>query len=315
MKVLVTGGNGFIGRATCRELLRLCHQPIVLDPRGREPEPGCELRLGDIRDATAVSEAVAHAEAVVHLAGILGTQETITNPLPTAETNVLGGLNVFQAAALHELPTVNIGVGNWFEDNTYSLTKNCVERFVNMYGKYRGLPVATVRALNAYGPGQSVAAPYGPSKVRKITPSFVMKVLHRHEIEVYGDGQQIMDMVFVDDVARVLVAALLHVQKYGYRPDVPVFEAGTGRRTPVLQIAQEVIEAAAAVGVRNLPRIITHLPMRPGETPGVEVRANTETLKPLAEFGIEPARFTQLEPGMLTTVQWYRDHLNEVSDH
>jgi UDP-glucose 4-epimerase len=312
MKVLVTGGNGFIGRAACRELLRQGHTPIVLDPRGRPPVTGAELRLGDVRDCVAVNEAAAHADAIIHLAGVLGTQETIANPVPAAETNIHGGLNVLQAAAESDLPTVNIGVGNWFENNTYSLTKHCVERFVDMYGRYRSGRVATVRALNAYGPGQSIAAPYGPSKVRKVTPSFVMKALRGHEIEIYGDGQQIMDMVYVDDVARVLVAALAHVTQHGYQPDLPVFEAGTGRRTTVLQIAEAVLAAAVTAGVdaKDLPSI-RHLPMRPGETPGVEVRADVETMAPLAGFGVDPAAFVPLERGMVTTVQWYLDRLHD----
>lgn len=303
MEILVTGGNGFIGRATCAALLEAGFTPTVFDPRGRRPIDGAHLRVGDIRDATAVNEAVAHAQGVMHLAGVLGTQETIQNPLPAAETNVLGGLNVLNAAVEYGLPTVNIAVGNWFEDNTYSLTKNCVERFCNMFRKYRALPVATVRALNAYGPGQSVAAPYGPSKVRKITPSFVMRVLHDDPIEIYGDGQQIMDMIHVDDVAKTLVAALKFV--IDGNTQETIFEAGTGRPTTVLDIAQAVLGAADKLGIDTESSIV-HLPMRPGETPGVVVKADTTTLAPLATYGIDPSKFVQLEQGMRETLDWYR---------
>lgn len=302
MRVLVTGGNGFIGRSTCRELRDRGHTVLVLDPSGRDPEPGCDLYRGDIRDDVAVTEASAHVQGIIHLAGVLGTQETIDNPRPAAATNILGGLNVLEAATRYDLPMVNIGVGNWFENNPYSLTKNTVERFLAGYVRDRGLRGCTVRAVNAYGPSQSIAAPYGPSKVRKITPSFVMRALHGHPIEIYGDGNQIMDMVWVDDVARVLVAALHHVTDGEVAID-HVFQAGTGAATTVNTIAETVV---ATVG-KLFPTIptseVTHLPMRPGETPGVVVRADPGTLAPLAHYGIDPHRFVTLPDGIAHTVQ------------
>lgn len=302
-EILVTGGNGFIGRAVCRALLGEGFSVTVLDPRGRPPVPGCNLRLGDIRDATAVDEAVAHAEGVIHLAGVLGTQETISNPLPAAETNVLGGLSVLNACAAHGAPIVNIGVGNWFEDNTYSLTKHTLERFCNMFRRHRGTRVVTVRALNAYGPGQSVAMPYGPSRVRKIIPSFTARALRGDPIEIYGDGLQIMDMIYVDDVAKVLVASLRYLDDN--ESSEVVFEAGTGRPTTVLDIARAVLDAVRAAGVDTASEI-RHLPMRPGETPGVVVKANVSTLAALAPYGVDPEYFVPLELGMAETASWYR---------
>lgn len=307
-QILVTGGTGFIGTATCMELVRRGYVPTVLDPRVRpdgSPRP-YRTMLGDIRDPVAVNQAVAHADGVIHLAGVLGTQETITNPVPAALTNVVGGLNVLQAAAEYGVPTINIGVGNWFENNTYSLTKNTVERFVHMYTKYRKAPIHTVRALNAYGPGQSVAAPYGSSKVRKIGPSFIFRALHGDPVEIYGDGLQVMDMVHVGDVARVLVSALEWVDERPTAcPHTPIFEVGTGRKTTVLEIAQCVNRIVKESGA-GPGSDIEHLPMRPGETPGVEVFANVDTLKPLEEYGIVPDRFVTLEDGMAETVEWYR---------
>jgi UDP-glucose 4-epimerase len=298
--VLVTGGNGFIGRATCTALRAHRHRVTVFDPRGRTPEPGCDLYRGDIRDDVAVVEAASHVEAIIHLAGVLGTQETIANPRPAAATNILGGLNILEAAAQYQLPMVNIGVGNWFENNPYSLTKNTVERFVLSYAKYRNLRACTVRAVNAYGPSQSIAAPYGPSKVRKITPSFILRALHGDPIEIYGDGNQIMDMVWVDDVAGILVAALHYIVDEG--PTDHVFEAGTGAATTVNMVAEMVV---GTVGKQfpHLPQSeITHLPMRPGETPGAVVRADPKTLAPLAHYGIDPDRFVFLSQGLAQTV-------------
>ncbi|MGH3584744.1 MAG: NAD-dependent epimerase/dehydratase family protein, partial [Pseudonocardia sp.] len=219
---------------------------------------------------------------------------TITNPLPAAETNVLGGLNVLQAAAQYGLPGVNIAVGNHWENNTYSISKSTVERFATMYRTYRSLPVTVVRALNAYGPRQTIAAPFGPSKVRKIMPSFICRALTGTPIEVYGDGSQIMDMIHVRDVADILARALEHTETYGGIDTV--LEAGTGRRTTVLDIAQAVTKETGGGH-------INHLPMRPGETPGAIVLGDPTTLDLLS-----PQPLTTLEDGITETVAWYREH-------
>ena len=296
VKVLVTGGNGFIGQYVCEELENRDINVVVFDRQHDKAETARDTHLGDIRDATSVTESVAHVDAVIHLAGCLGTQETINNPLPAAETNIMGGLNVLQACTQYAVPLVNIAVGNYFEDNTYSLTKDCVSRFCNMYREYRDLPVTVVRALNAYGPRQSVAYPYGTSKVRKIMPSFIMRALNAHPIEVYGSGNQIMDMIYVSDVAKILVSALLYTVQYGAVGSV--LSAGTGRRTTVNDIAQLVVEYVGR-------GTISHIPMRPGETPGVEVLGFPETLNIL---GVVKEQLMPLEQGIAKTVDWYRDN-------
>jgi UDP-glucose 4-epimerase len=299
--VLVTGGNGFIGRYVVEELVDRGYPVSVLDTRYREPAPGSTIVLGDTRDPVAVTEAVAHAEGVIHLAGVLGTQETIQNPRPAAETNILGGLNVLEACAQYDVPLVNIAVGNYWMNNTYSITKNTVERFVDMFGRYRGARMASVRALNAYGPRQSAAAPYGPSKVRKIMPAFVCRALEGVPIEVYGDGEQIMDMIYVADVARILVSTLEVVANDGAILDV--IEAGTGMPTTVNDIAQVVIRSAAAYTGGD-PVELVHLPMRPGETDRSVVLGDPTTL---ARVGVEASSLLPLEEGVARAVRYFAE--------
>jgi UDP-glucose 4-epimerase len=295
--VLVTGGNGFIGSYVVAELLDRGYDVDVLDTRYRETPEGSHVVLGDLRDASAVTEAVAHVEGVIHLAGVLGTQETIDNPRPAVETNIIGGLNLLQAIAQHKVPAVNIAVGNHWMDNTYAISKSTMERFVRMYNAERGTSITSVRALTAYGPRQVAAAPYGPSKVRKIMPSFICRALSGDPIEVYGDGQQIMDMIYVGDVARILVDALEATEQQG---SLPTIEAGTGRETTVNDIARSVIdEVAARTDVRSEVR---YLPMRPGETERAVVRADTSTL---ATIGLTQADLVSLEDGVTVTVDYY----------
>jgi UDP-glucose 4-epimerase len=293
MKVLVTGGNGFIGRVTAAELQQRGHDPVIFDRADSCFSAEREIFLGDIRDATAITEAVAHVDGVIHLAGVLGTQETIANPRPAAETNILGGLNVLEACSQYKVPLVNIAVGNWFEHSTYSISKSTVERFTVMYARYRSLPACSVRAYNAYGPGQSVAQPYGTSRVRKIIPSFITRALHHEPIQVYGDGMQVMDMIYVADVARCLVQALENGPSGG-----ALWVAGTGRRTTVREIAELV--RAEVWRETGTGADIEYLPMRPGETPGSEVLADPDRLVP----GVDS--LISLEGGLHETVLYYR---------
>jgi UDP-glucose 4-epimerase len=300
--VLVTGGNGFIGGYVVEELQAREHQVYVLD-RKRPRVTADGFFWGDIKDPTLVTDAVSHVDGVVHLAGVLGTQETIDNPRPAAETNILGGINVIEACAQYDVPLVNIAVGNFWMDNTYSITKNTVERLVRMTAKYRGKSMVSVRALNAYGPRQVPIAPYGPSRVRKIMPSFICRALTGEPIEVYGDGSQIMDMIYVKDVAGILVTVLDALDSGSVVDDI---EAGTGNPTTVLDIAEEVATAVLALDGRAVT--VTNLPMRPGEDPASVVLGNPETLR---QFGIDPAELTSLSKGVYETVAYFQEFLGD----
>ena len=292
MRILVTGGNGFIGSHVVDELESSVFKTVTFDHAGRGDY------LGDIRDSTAVMEAMSHVNGFIHLAGILGTQECIQNPRPAVETNILGGLNVLEAASQYHVPGVCIGVGNHFMDNTYSITKSTVERFVKMYNAERGTQVNVVRAMNAYGPRQVPAKPYGPSSVRKIAPSFICRALRGDPIEVYGDGNQVSDMVYVTDVAKAMVQCLRAAMK-GYVLDRAV-EVGPSDHNTVLQIAKLVVE------LTNSKSDIIHLPSRPGEKVGASVFADTSTMDLI---GMDVRDLVSIEAGMAKSIAYYMEYL------
>ncbi|NRQ38326.1 NAD-dependent epimerase/dehydratase family protein [Nonomuraea sp. NN258] len=299
MKVGITGGNGFIGRYVCEELATRGHTPLVLDHRTRpEPDLPWEVMRGDIRDATVMTELAAHSDAIIHLAAVLGTQETITNPRPAAETNLMGGLNFLEAVAQYDLPGVYICVGNHWMDNSYSISKTAVERFVRMFNAHRGTRVNNVRVVNAYGPRQQAAPPFAPGKVRKITPAVVCRALSGMPVELYGGGTQVSDMVWVGDVAKALVSAL-ETAAGGVVLDHCV-EVGPATSATIREVAELVIELCATRGYPRVP--IADLPMRPGETPDTAVTADTETLR---SVGMDPASLVSLEEGMAKTIDWF----------
>ena len=310
-KVLVTGGGGFIGSYVIEELLAAGIQPMLFDHslpgviNHSEVRTDVELFQADIRDDVAVTEAAAHVDGIIHLAAVLGTQETIQNPRPSAHTNILGSLNVFEAAVQYDLPVVYAGVGNhWMREHgagTYTISKTAVEDFVRMYNQFRGAHISVVRPVNAYGPRQSVAAPYGTSKVRKIIPSFVCRALDGQPIEVYGDGTQVSDCVYVGDVAKVFVKTLIDTASAG--KGIPTLEVGPTESMTVNEVAQVVASTVSELTGKP-PVPITHLPMRPGEVPNSVTKADAYSV---VKVGLSPEDYVAIEDGIRDTVRWYME--------
>lgn len=298
-KVLVTGGSGFIGSYVVNNLKEQEIIPIIFD-RNKHIVSEDEIFLGDVRDYTSVSEAVAISDGVIHLAGVLGTSETVTDPKPAIDTNIYGSINVFQACKKYNKKCVYISVGNYWMNNSYSITKNTAERFAWMFNNELDTNIAIVRALNAYGPGQKHAP------VRKIIPNFIIPALKDESIIVYGDGSQIMDMIYVEDVADILVRALLvEHNNYKYSPTKdsnlsPKFDAGTGIRTNVQEIAELVIKMVGSGSIENVP-------MRKGEPEKSVVLGNPNTLLPLY-YGNLPY-LLPLKYGLSRTIPYYRSLL------
>lgn len=308
MRVLVTGCAGFIAGHVIDQLAERGDTVLGLDHLDRGDKEhwgplGHDYMLGDVRDSVAVSEAVARVDAVMHLAGVLGTAETVNDPRPAIETNIMGGLNVFQAMRAHGKAGVYIAVGNHWMNNSYSITKTTAERFALMFNREHETRIAVVRALNAYGPRQK------PSPVRKIIPNFVLPALRREPITIYGNGEQIMDMIFVEDVAHVLIRAMDYAHQGGRDgcPDVDlaehIFEAGTGRRTTVNEIADDVLETVFGEDDYDPAVAVKHVEMRAGETPQAVVLGDPQTLAPL---GLEGRDLMSLDLGLKATVDYYR---------
>ena len=332
MIVGVTGGNGFIGSWVQKSLTARGHKALVLDHKSRD-----NVMLGDVRDATIVQELAAHVDGIIHLAAVLGTAETIDAPIAAAETNILGTLNVFEAASRYDLPVVYAAVGNsGIGRGTYCITKACGEEFVKMYRDDRGLRVTAVRPMNAYGPGQSAPTPYGPSKVRKIVPSFVCSALSNKPMPLYGGGVQVSDAVYVKDVAETFVIALEHAAN-GNVPDYPI-DVGNVEPTTVLDVANAIAEIVPMAYIESIP-------MRAGEPHGGAIQTNDDLLKivnavceansllrridvqrTIRELGtvvsadintlkaveIDANCFLPLAEGIKQTVAWYKENENKV---
>ena len=327
MLVGVTGGSGFIGSYVVDELHSRGHEALVLDHKGRA-EKGL---LGDVRDSTIVMELAAHVDAIIHLAAVLGTAETIDSPMAAAETNIMGTINVFESAARYGIPVVFAAVGNAnIGRGTYCITKSCGERFVDMYREDRGQRIVSIRPMNAYGPRQSTPAPYGSAKVRKIVPSFVCSALSGDPMRLYGGGSQISDSVFVSDVASVFVTALEALFD-GVVPNHPI-DVGNPIASSVREVALEVAKNIDGAHIEDVP-------MRAGEPFGGALTTQEQLAKlvdavcqtnqqirridaqrSIRELGtvvsadintlnaihVDAKTFIPLSEGIRRTVDWYR---------
>ena len=262
MKMLVTGSAGFIGSAVKAELESRGMEMIAFD-----------TAQGNVLDHMSLWAAVARADAVINLAGRLGTSETFGEERDTAAVNIIGALNVADACAHFEIPMVQIGTGHKGQPNPYAITKACAEDLLLGRAKNSGQPITVVRAFHAYGPGQKAYPPHGVSPVRKIIPSFVCRALTGLPLEVTGDGTQVVDLVHVREVARVLVDAI------GARVG-EVVEAGTGQGMRVTDVAKTVIEYCRSRSS------IMYVPMRPGEPQHSEVVAGAPACDHPFPFGL-----------------------------
>lgn len=287
-KVLVTGGQGFIGGHVIQGLLDRGYQVSSFDRRAVKDIAGVQDFVGDIRDKNAVDQAIFDCDGVIHLAGILGTSETLQHIIETSEVNIMGTLNVFEAVKKYKKRCVYITLPDVWH-NVYAITKRTAKDFALLYNREFGTHINIVRGFNVYGEGQK----YKP--VRKFAPSFIIRAIMGQPLQVYGDGSQLVDLVYVKDTAEILIRAL-ELDKVADE----VIDSGSGNGEPLIKVAKIIAGMLKAK--------IEFLPMRPGETSKAIIRGDTTILhKWLGKF-----KFTPLEVGMKKTVGWYKKHYKEL---
>lgn len=236
MKLAVTGGSGFLGQAVIKHAEQAGHEAWSFDrAHGNDV-------LGSL-------DALRGADAVIHLAGMLGTSELFDAAESAVHANVIGTLRVLDWCKANDAGYVGITMPPVFP-SVYTATKVCADRLATAWHEAYGVPVSHVRAFNAYGPGQK----WGPGHPQKIVPTFARAAWEGRPLPVWGDGEQTMDLVHSDDVGRMLVDAATH-------GDDVTFDAGTGVAVTVNELAAAVLDVTGSTAG------VEHLPMRKGERP------------------------------------------------
>ena len=267
-RAIVTGGAGFIGSNLVRLLASRGHDVVVFDNLSsgvRANLDGLDVRFvqGDVRDASALGAAIDGADTVFHLAASVGNARSIEQPLDDAEVNVLGTLQVLEAARRHgvrkvvfsssagifgELKTLPIREDHPVEpDSPYGASKLAAEKQCLAYAKLYPLECICLRYFNVYGEHQRYDA-YG-----NVVPIFVHRLLRGEPLTVHGDGEQTRDLVAVEDVAEANYRAAAARGVSG------AFNIGSGSRISINDLVRTLSEVS---GVS--PRVV-HGPPRAGD--------------------------------------------------
>ena len=298
MAVLVTGGAGFIGSHVTEALVARGEEVVVLDDlssgkRENVPE-GAELVVGDIREPQEELFARLEPAACFHLAAQADVRVSVSRPDHDARINILGTINILEAALEHGTQIVFSSTGGALygecerpapEDSPkqplapYGTSKLAGEEYLATYNRLHETRHVTLRFGNVYGPRQD---PHGEAGVVAI---FFNRLLGGEQAQIFGDGSQTRDYVFVGDVVRATLAAAEN--------DGGVFNVGTGRETSVIELyelCRRVAgkeEAAAAFA-----------PARPGELQ----RSVLDVGRAADELGWRPEH--SLEDGLRETWEW-----------
>jgi UDP-glucose 4-epimerase len=236
VKISITGGRGFIGSAVADAAEQAGHKVTFFDRRD-----GNDI-MGDLSPLFG-------ADAVIHLAGLIGTAELFDNVQDAIDVNITGSYRVMRWCLDHNVHYTGILTPDVFP-SVYNATKQATARLATALHHAKGLRCSHVVTYNAHGPGQA----YGPGHPQKFGPTFAVCGWNNKPIPVWGDGTALVDPVRVADVGRMLVDACGH-------DDDAVFDAGTGQAITVRQIAQFVATRTGTTAG------IEYLPMRIGETP------------------------------------------------
>ena len=232
MKILITGGAGFIGTNLCKKLIELDHEIISIDNYNtgkRENHiPGVEYYNRDIRDITDYSWL--QPDIIFHMAAIARIQPSFENPKEYFTTNVNGTLHIANYCAKHNIPLIYAGSSSHHSGkfkNPYTFSKDVGEEIIQLYQKHYDLKASIVRFYNVYGPHQLTEGGY-----TTLIGRWLNNIEKGIECEIYGDGEQRRDFTHVDDI----VDALIRVQKqqaYGNN-----FELGRGKNYSVNEVAK-----------------------------------------------------------------------------
>ena len=324
MKILITGGAGFIGSAVVRRAIADGCQVVNVDVLTYSANlenvaavaghPSYTFEQADICDQTAVRSIFARhrPDAVMHLAAESHNDRAIEGPLDFVRTNVMGTAVLLEAAReywnalpaeakaefrFHHVSTDEVfgalGEDGQFTEATpydpnspYSSSKAGADHLVRAWGRTYGLPVVLTNCANNYGPYQFP---------EKLIPTVITRALEGKTIPVYGDGRQVRDWLHVDDHAEAL---LLVLGKGRLGETYCIGGDSTKRNIEVIEILCAHLDAMAPANTAHAEKISFV-----ADRPGHDFRYSIDASKLKAELGWSPRM--DLAAGMEDTVRWY----------
>jgi UDP-glucose 4-epimerase len=265
-RVVVTGGAGFIGRRVVRALLEQGHDVTSADKHAF-PDERVRSVVGDLCDPEVVAAAVTDGtDAIVHLAAITSVLRSMEDPVGTYKLNVDATASLLEQARQHQVGTFLLASTNAVTGDVgsatiteriplrpltpYGATKAAGEMMLSAYVGSYGLRGAALRFSNVYGPGMEAKDSFIPRLMRAARDG--------KGVQIYGDGNQLRDLVHVDDI----VAGIMVAWRTGHNGPLIL---GSGESVTV----NDILAAARAVTGAEIP--VEHIPPKPGEMPAVVV--------------------------------------------
>jgi UDP-glucose 4-epimerase len=303
MKILVTGGSGFIGSHIVEHYQGKAEEIRVLDNLRtgyRKNLDGLKVTFieGSVTDRDAVAKAVEGVDYIFHMAALVSVPESMAKPGECVDINVHGLLNVLEAAAAAGVKKVVFASSAAiYGDNPtvpkletmlpepkspYAITKLDGEYYLDLFNRERGLETAAIRFFNVFGPRQDPKGAYAAA-----VPIFIEKALKGEDITVYGDGEQTRDFIYVKDIVGALSFAVETPGVTG------VFNAGYGGQMTINDLANQVIAASGSASK------VLHGPERAGD-----VKHSRSSAAKLLGAGWVPKH--SLDEALATTLEFFR---------
>jgi UDP-glucose 4-epimerase len=249
MKILVTGGSGFIGQHIAEMFASEEHEAIVIDKR-KNTWPflynNILLVEEDIRNYDQIKNYFEDVDYIFHEAALVSVPESMKKPNLTIDNNINGTVNILKAAVEKNVKKVIFasscaiyGMNDKIPLNEnekayplspYAISKLSAEYFLKMYNEEFGIKTTSLRYFNVYGPRQDYSSQYSA-----VISIFVNNALQDKDLIVYGDGSQTRDFVYIDDVVK----ANKMVMNQG---DGEIFNVGFGEKASISELAKEIIE-------------------------------------------------------------------------
>src|SRR3989344_3061087 len=249
MRILVTGGAGFLGSHITNLLIKDGHDVVILDnlKKGYKElvNPKAKLVVGDINDPVKTQEALDGIDAVIHMAGLIVVPESVKYPELYVKNNVLGSVNLLDCMAKKNVKKIifsssacvygepkNLPITEdepLHPDNPYGASKASVEAFLQAYHANHNFDVTILRYFNPYGPGEL----HNPET--HAIPNFIKAVLAKKPIPLYWKGEQIRDFIYVEDLASSHTQVL---DLSGFN----IFNVGTETGNKIIDVVNLIFE-------------------------------------------------------------------------
>ncbi len=305
MRILVTGGAGFIGSHIVEHFQGKAEVRVLDNLRSGYLKNIAPFKVefieGSVLDKDILAKAMEGVDYVFHLAAMISVPESMGKPVECVEINTIGTLNVLEAAARAGVKKMTLSTSAAiYGDNPvvpkredmfpepkspYAETKLSGEYYCGIYTKEGRLDTACLRYFNVFGPRQDPKSQYAAA-----IPIFISKALRDEPITIFGDGEQTRDFIYVKDIAAA--NAFFATES----PETGVFNVAYGGRISINDLAKKII---AILGSKSE---IIYKPERPGD-----VKHSTAAIDKLKKAGFTPS--SNFDKGLEATVDFFKSQL------